>query len=250
MFEDKLHIEDFRKANVGFAHTPLLFGDENFGEFMVFLSSYIVNKDDAAVNDNINSLEVDIEFDNFAKVYAFSHLMDVAENDSDVYSVIVHRFPLVNGEKEGEFVRKSIIVSFPNFLGLPPELVLAIGTDIAGSIPLENLDVKEIVKLYNSQVDEDKESKKNKGTICLYKLPNLYTLYSLPFAGMGKVYKVGKEYVYETNTMLFDFLDECREKVTLCEENIVIDDVSKMYECCKNKNDSLEETEELDEEKE
>lgn len=230
MFEDKLHIEDFRKANVGFAHTPLLFDNENFGEFMVFLSSYIVNKDDTVANDNMNSLEVDIEFDNFAKVYAFSHLMNVAEDDRDVYSIIVHRFPLENGEKEGEFVRKSIVVSFPNSLGLPPELVLAIGTDIVGNIPLEHLDVKEIVQLYNSQVDEDKESKKSKSAIYIYKLPNLCTLYSLPFAGIGKVYKVGKEYVYETNTVLFDFLDECKEKVVLCEENIVIDDVSKIYE--------------------
>lgn len=228
MFEDKLHIEDFRNAKVEFAHAPLQFGNDNFGELMVFLSSYIVKKDDENVHDNIGSFTVDIEFDNFAKVYAFSHLMNVAEKDSDVYSVVVRRFPLVDGEKEGEFIRKSIFVSLPNFLELPPELVLSIGEDIVGSVPLEELNVKEIVELYNSQVNENGEE--DEVTTYLYNLPNLYNLYSLPFAGVGKVYKIGKEYVYETNTVLFDFLDEYKGGAILCKENTIVDDVGKMYE--------------------
>ena len=241
MFEDKLHIEDFRNAKVGFAHTTLQFGNDNFGELMVFLSSYIVKKDDENVHDNIDSFKVDIEFDNFAKVYAFSHLMNVAEKDSDVYSVVVRRFPLVNGENEGEFIRKSIFVSLPNYLELSPELVLSIGEDIVGSIPLEELNVKEIVELYNSQVNE--KEKEGEVATYFYNLPNLYCLYSLPFAGVGKVYKIGKEYVYETNTALFDFLDEYKGGAIFCKENTVVDDVSKMYECCKDQDNSLEKEE-------
>lgn len=270
IFEDKLNINIEAEPNIDFGHIGLKDQDENYkGEFFVFSYSYMVSKKEVGdrPNDNTLLLDMDLEMDNFVKVFSSAVLTDMGQSSS-FYNFISAKKPLISLEKyikilehdtgfeellkdfkddedneEGFYVRIGLSVCFPDCLSIDNEVAIRMGMDFMDNFDMEDLDIPRIQELYNKRVEERQEKQTSSlfssNTYYFY-LDNLGSLLDMPFNSKGKVYQNNiinePKYIYETDTMLFDFLDEFNKNpILLREMNVVVKDVSKLVETINKK---------------
>lgn len=271
IFKDKLNINIGSDPEISFGHIGLKdqFNDYK-GEFLVFAYSYIVSKSEfeGLENDENLILDMDVEMNNFVKMYTTSFLTKM-QISSQYYNFITSRKPLItlneyfeiikkdndfnfllkeslkdeifNQEKvkNDKYVRFSLSVCFPENVHMQPEIAIDMGVDFMEHFDMEDLDIEKIQCSYNRGVDGNNKEKPLLQTNTYYfYLNNLGCLLDMPFNSKGKVYKNNRTneapYIYETDTMLFDFLDEYHKSpILLYEMEIVVEDVNKIVDAIK-----------------
>lgn len=245
IFKDKLGVDLDKMPGAQFCCVDLTFGGETF-EFFVVVYSYLVSKGDAKEErkNKGDLMPMDIEMNNFVKVFVSSY----AHSEGNLYNFVAKMNPLAKvGDVLGNsnidlaslnirgdsFVRTCLCVSYPVQLEMSEQAALDIGLRFSRTMDMMPIGIEEIQSLYNKTV-EDELNQSNEEMYCFY-LDNLGDLLEMPFRSKGKVYENNKKnqppYIYETDTVLFDFLDEYDgSKVRLCEMDVVLEDVGKLID--------------------
>lgn len=248
MFKDKLNINNNAEPRISFGCIGLKDQFKNYkGEFLVFVHSFLATKEDMEElekNDE-KALNMDVEMDKFIKVFATSFLenMNILKQP---YNFVTTRKPLIPSKEfenerldDNSYVRVSLCVCYPEAFPMPEEIALDMGIHFIENFEMEELDILKIQDSYNKGVENNPLSSISSKLYYFY-LNNLGDLLDMPFNSKGKVYKNNKinepTYIYETDTMLFDFLDEFdKNPILLREMEVVVDDVSKLVEAIMEK---------------
>lgn len=258
MFKDKLNIDNNTEPEISFGHIGLKDQFENYkGEFLVFSHSFLATKEDMEEleKDDEKVLNMDVEMDKFIKIFATSFLANMNISPQP-YNFVTTRKPLITLKEyfnaygneslfeneildDNSYVRVSLCVCYPEVLPMPEQIALDMGIHFMESFEMEELDILKIQDSYNKGVENNTLSSISSKLYYFY-LNNLGDLLDMPFNSKGKVYKNNKinesPYIYETDTMLFDFLDEFdKNPILLCEMEVVIDDVNRIINAI-NKN--------------
>lgn len=275
IYKDKLNVDFSTDPEISFGHIGLKNQDgEDKGEFFAFTYSYLIKDendiDKLKSNENI-PLNMDIEMSNLIRTLTYFQVTK-EEESMPPYSFTIAQRPLITMEEyvnvlkeenespsecnedineieeiddENElknvYVRMCLCVASPSVLQIPEEVALDMGVDFLENYDMENVDILRLQTLYNEYVDKKANSKSTflEKTYYFY-LDNLGSLLDMPFRSKGKVYennRVGEsKYIYETDTALFDYLDEYdKSPILLREMNVVVKDVSKLVEAITKK---------------
>lgn len=167
--------------------------------------------------------------------------LEQSDKENEVHSEYnedINEIEEIDDESElrNVYIRMCLCVASPSVLQIPEEVALDMGVDFLENYDMENVDILRLQTLYNEYVDKKENLKSTffEKTYYFY-LDNLGSLLDMPFRSKGKVYennKIGEsKYIYETDTALFDYLDEYdKSPILLREMNVVVKDVSKLVE--------------------
>lgn len=261
IYKDKLNIDFSTDPEISFGHIGLKNQDgEDKGEFLVFTYSYLIRneKDIDKIKNNENiALDMDIEMSNLIKMLTCFHTMS-EQTHTIPYNFSITQKPLMTmkeyldvlrkegvediediedeNELENIYVRMCLCVAYPSLLPIPTEVALDMGVDFLENYDMEEIDIFKVQNLYNECVNKKAKEKSTllENTYYFY-LDNLGSLLDMPFRSKGRVYEnytIGEpKYIYETDTALFDYLDEYdKNPILLREMNVVVKDVSKLVE--------------------
>lgn len=243
LFQNKLEVDMSCEPEIRFGRAVVCNKEnQEAGEILIYACSYLISdevlKETKKEKTNIGNLSTDFQIDNILKVYSYAYLNQYEDVTGENYLFLVQRSPLFKRESKKGYVRNSICVSFPERLQMESKDAVHIGFQFIEQMPMESIDVKNIVEGYNDYVEMNKEHKgegaslsdvsnRTSETYC-FVLPSLSNLYNLPFHSKGTVYQVYGQYVYETDSPLFDFLEEYTDNFS--KEHVVIKDVKQLFQ--------------------
>lgn len=234
LYESRLCVKESSSPEAQFAiMTVLNEKDEPVDNVLVMFHSYLLTRQEIAENYKKNGIQTylleDKEIGNFVKFFLFSYLEENKKNTDD-YCFYTAVFPLENTEEEDVFLRFGISVCYRKETKLHPKAVIDLACDFMEQTEPVEVDVISIQSQYNSSLKFSNTEKQQ--NLYYFKLNKLSEILRMPFRSKGKVYKNYRSkdcpYVYETDTMLLDFLDEFEGSVA--EMEVVVEDVSKIFE--------------------